>query len=806
MIRRGLLVGLVAIFGSSGLVFSGCGGGDATTATTDGGSGDDATSGDDGGVSHTCGNGVVEAPEECDLGAGKNVNGSGCENDCTFTCIAGDPMRGDTKCSMGNACAPSKCGTDHKCVAGTPLMNGASCGQGKVCVNGNCMAGSCGDNIVEPPEECDDGNSTNGDGCDNTCKFSCVSTDTMRNCASTNACVNNGTCNDTMHVCTPGSNKANGTTCGSMMVCTNGVCGSSMCGNGITEPGEDCDFGAGMNTVGSGCEPTCKFSCTTNPNSCDDMNPCNGTETCNSVMVSGHMGQKCAAGTPLMNGATCGTNKTCQNGFCVGALCGNGTIDNGEQCDLGNLNGTHAGCSASCQFDCNVATDCSSEATCNGTTCVMATVNNQSVKKCQMGTNATKCTACTGGLCNGSGICTASTCGDGCVDTGRGETCDPPNGTTCDSMCHKLAVCGNGTIEGAEQCDDGNLRNLDGCDKSCKYEVVGRMTNIAIQGTAAPPGCTPTTNALGTRAVTNAALGTLNQSLTTGITDGTTDVMTYFEGLDDLTGVSDPNGLNIGVVAGSLDPAKGAWPMNNPIDWWFFAAGSNVSMGLPTGVLTNGTLSARALAAGPSDVSLTLLLAGSPALLEMLQARIWATLNGNPAPNTPAPPPAQLASGLVVFQTFTGSGNNQGLCGNITVESLAQIPAPQSLSVGGSNACGTGLLCGSGAKKYTYCGMGMPVGPNCNSLLDILVGGCQVAGCLVTAINPTQPDVPFNGTVANLTLGPGNKVPANQTTGDKDAYSSYLKFDGNRAHFTSQTCTMTSDCQTGLTCQTGVCK
>jgi cysteine-rich repeat protein len=380
-------------------------------------------------------------------------------------------------------------------------------------------------------------------------------------------------------------------------------------------------------------------------------------------------------------------------------------------------------------------------------------------------------------------------------------------------MCHKLAVCGNGTIEGTEQCDDGNLRNLDGCDKNCKYEVVGRMTNIAIQGTAAPTGCTPTTNALGTRAVTNTALGTLNNSLTTGITDGTTNVMTYFEGLDDLTGVSDPNGLQIGVVAGTLDPAKGAWPMNNPIDWWFYAAGSNISMGLPTGVLTNGTLAARALQAGPSDVSLTLLLAGSPALLEMLKARIWATLNGTPAPNAPAPPPAQLASGLTVFQTFTGSGANQGLCGNITVESLAQIPVPQSLAVNGTNACGTGGFCGSGAKKYTYCGMGMPVSSSCNSLLDVLVGGCQVAGCLVTAINPTQPDVPFNGTITTLSLGTNNKVPTNVTTGDKDAYSSYLKFDGNRSHFTTQTCTMTSDCQTALTCQsngqtpaTNICK
>jgi hypothetical protein len=42
--------------------------------------------------------------------------------------------------------------------------------------------------------------------------------------------------------------------------------------------------------------------------------------------------------------------------------------------------------------------------------------------------------------------------------------------------------------------------------------------------------------------------------------------------------------------------------------------------------------------------------------------------------------------------------------------------------------------------------------------------------------------------------------------GDRDAYSSYMQFDGERAHITSQTCTATTDCQTGLTCQTNVCK
>jgi hypothetical protein len=332
------------------------------------------------------------------------------------------------------------------------------------------------------------------------------------------------------------------------------------------------------------------------------------------------------------------------------------------------------------------------------------------------------------------------------------------------------------------------------------------MTSLSIQGTAAPAamGCTPTTNRLGAQSLTSTALGNINQTLTDGINAGSTNILTQVLGLDDLTGVADPNGLTLGVLSGSLDPAKGAWPGNNPIDWWFLVDPTTVNaMGLPVGVLTNGTLAARALKAGPNDVTLALLLGGSPASLRMRNARIAATVNGTPAPNKPAPPPTLLAAGLTVFQTVTASGTGQGLCGNITVESLAQIPIPQSLAQGGSTACGN---C-TNSKQYTYCGANMPVGPGCNSLLDALVGGCKVLACLVAAINPQQPDVKgSDNDIDTLTLGAGNKVPQNLITGNDDAYSAYLKFDANRTHITGETCTATSDCQTGKTCTNGTCQ
>ncbi len=326
------------------------------------------------------------------------------------------------------------------------------------------------------------------------------------------------------------------------------------------------------------------------------------------------------------------------------------------------------------------------------------------------------------------------------------------------------------------------------------------MTALQLANTAAPAFCTPTANALGTRVITGTAIGQINQTLQTAINNGQLNDMLQFIDLDDLTGTN-ATGFNLGFIDSILDPAKGTWPTTgNPIDWWFLANSDVVSQGLPTQLLSNGTISAHTLMVGPGTVTLPLSLGGASVVFQLEDTWLNAMI-GN-ATDTPTPPPSQLASGLDVFETITGTGTNQGLCGNVTVQSLAQTPVPQVFTTG-TTAC---EACGNTSHTYTYCGANSPVGATCNSLLDVVVGGCAVFGCFAPLVNPTQPDVAGNGgTVTTLTLGTNNKVTVSNA--DQDAYSSYFHVSLNRAHFTGETCQTSTDCQLGQTCSaTNVCQ
>jgi cysteine-rich repeat protein len=93
-----------------------------------------------------CGNGQVDAGEQCD--DGNNLNGDGCSSSCQLEC--GNGVReGNEQCDDGNTVSGDGCSSTCK--------------------------SECGDGKVEPGEQCDDGNRVSGDGCSATCKNECAS-------------------------------------------------------------------------------------------------------------------------------------------------------------------------------------------------------------------------------------------------------------------------------------------------------------------------------------------------------------------------------------------------------------------------------------------------------------------------------------------------------------------------------------------------------------------------------------------------------------------------------------------------------
>jgi len=547
------------------------------------------------------------------------------------------------------------------------------------------------------------------------------------------------------------------------------------CGNGMLDTGETCDVAI---TTGAGACPT----------------SCNDSVACTTDTMSGSMCTAACTHTPITmpSGTTmdmcCPTGATHTSDVDCPASCGNGMLDAGETCDTAITTGAGA---CPTIASCNDSMTCTTDALVSGGTCnAMCT---HTAITAPSGMTVDMC--CPPGANHNIDTDCAPMCGNSVIE-GPGETCDPPAAGTCDAACHRIAACGDGALDAGEDCDDHNLRNLDGCDSTCHYESFVRLTELNISRTRAPMGCTPRTNQLGT-ALQTLTVNSLNGTLNTDVGNGTLDVLIQALGLNDLNGVADPS-LMLGVVNGVPDPAAGAWPMaGNPIDWRFFIDHNSVATtGLPTAIMP-AAIATRVLTAGPATVSIPINLGGSIAGLSLLSTHVFGTI----ATMTSHPPyPTTLRAGLTTFETIAGNtdGTN-GLCGNVTAASFAQIPIPAQLA---NPPTPTGTPCREG---YTYCGMGNPVGPGCNSLLDAIVNGCSLGpGGIISLIAATQPDVPGGTTLIPLTAtGTLHKVtvPANDT----DAYSSYFLFTANRTHASGQACTAAAQCQSGQACAAGVC-
>lgn len=182
-------------------------------------------------------------------------------------------------------------------------------------------------------------------------------------------------------------------------------------------------------------------------------------------------------GLPCENNVHCGLGLECLNGFCGGepsdALCGNGWLDPGEDCDEGEQNADNGTCRLDCTPEtCGDGVQGPSEACDDGelngdqaackTNCTLASCGDDQVgpgEECDGGDNC-------------SPACTLESCGNGTVDSG--EDCDAGGESAdCDDDCTEVQ-CGDGNSNEAanESCDDGNQDDDYTCMANCTVPLL----------------------------------------------------------------------------------------------------------------------------------------------------------------------------------------------------------------------------------------------------------------------------------------------------------------------------------------------
>jgi fibro-slime domain-containing protein len=231
-----------------------------------------------------CGNGVVEAGEQCDEGDSQNTGGyEGCTEACRLGPRCGDGVR---QANQGEQCDDGQNDGDYgECAPGCEL--GPRCGDGEV----QDAAG----------ERCDDGedNVASGYG-EGICTTSCRP---APYCGDRAVDVANGEgCDDGVNDGSPGSCDEN----------CDGWVPLPECGDGNLDAGEQCDEGNGNGTAGSDCDARCRHRCG------------------NGVVDSG---EECD------DGVNDGSFGTCKADCTLAGYCGDGTRDAPfEQCDEGDDN------------------------------------------------------------------------------------------------------------------------------------------------------------------------------------------------------------------------------------------------------------------------------------------------------------------------------------------------------------------------------------------------------------------------------------------------------------------------------------
>lgn len=463
----------------------------------------------------------------------------------------------------------------------------------------------------------------------------------------------------------------------------------------------------------------------------DDGNPCNGTESC----ATG----ACRSSGNLADGVSCGAGKVCQAGACSIAsvkLCGNGKVDDGEDCDGGD------GCTDDCAFVCSdsPATQCADEPV---------------------------------GFCQVAGCAADHTCAAVADRSKNGMACDAavPGAKCNNGFCN---VCGNGVRDPGEECDDHNVLNLDGCDSSCKLEQAARLTSLLQQFA---PGGLCDKNALGA-AITMDAQETIQATWDAPILDGSLSIVFKFLGLDQVLGPTTDSPFQLGFVnAAPVPPPDGAtYDGTTDLDWWYVREPGSVDASEVPKVKLAGRLDHGHITAGPGTISLKLLFALSPAQVTLYHSVVDARIDGpvgTPMVATADAPRGHLASEHLdpALQTFTTSSVG-AMCSDVSVQSLFDTPIPDLLQA----------VCTEDDGQTPFFSL------ETNKLLDLFVAGCKVFG--LPGFVTTQPDGSLDGAIYHFDADPVTHTVATCTRDGAPAvladclaqatYSSSFKFTSDR--------------------------
>lgn len=403
--------------------------------------------------------------------------------------------------------------------AGASGCAGGSCGGTNDPIGGGTL---CGNRQLDSGEQCDDGNSQQGDGCNGACNlepnFACTSVGSA--CVSTIAC-GDGVVAGT-EACDDGNLAADDGCSASCTPeqgfgCTTDSNGSSnciltptaACGDSTVSFGEQCDDG---NLVDSdGCSASCQveagFVCAVVGQACENTEYCgdgflkgDGSEDCDDGNRSPADG--CGSSCNILQNFICPTpGQPCQSTV----VCGDLHINGNERCDDGNVASTD-GCSSSCTVEPGYT------CTNGGLTAVPGPCTLVPEERCGDRRLAPSEFCDDGNTADADGCSSTCTIEPGydcpdvdhslCVQVGRcgdglrnvvGEECDDGetngvrvSGDGCTATCKQEALflcpqaggpctttvhCGDGNVNGTETCDDHNTLGSDGCNASCQVEA-----------------------------------------------------------------------------------------------------------------------------------------------------------------------------------------------------------------------------------------------------------------------------------------------------------------------------------------------